>query len=57
MINARVQWAREIGAESCVTYTRYDNHPSIVNLLRCGFKFYVPDYKWAGDVHYFRRDL
>lgn len=57
MIHARVRWAREIGARTCITYTVFDNHPSIVNLLRSGFQFYVPHYRWAGDVHYFRRDL
>lgn len=57
MINARVRWGRKIGAERAVTYTVYDNHASIANLLRCGFRFYTPEWPWAGDVHYFCKDL
>ncbi len=58
MIHARVKWAREIGADSVVTYTLYDNHASIVSLLKAGFNFYHPSYAWAGRaVHYFCKDL
>lgn len=57
MIQARLRWAREIGADACITYTLYDNHASIANLLRCGFRFYRPAANWAGRVHYFWRDI
>jgi len=58
MIHARLRWAREISATCALTYTLFHNHASIVNLLKCGFRFYEPNWKWAGrDVHYFRRDL
>jgi GNAT superfamily N-acetyltransferase len=57
MLNARVKWCRVNGIQSVITYAIYDNWPSIVNLLRSGFRFYVPEWKWAGDVHYFYRDL
>lgn len=57
MINARIRWAREQDADFCITYTVHDNHASIVNLLRCGFRFYRPAHLWAGRVHYFWRDL
>lgn len=57
MIQARVQWSRDVGARAVITYTHYDNHASIANLLRCGFVFYTPRYRWAGDAHYFWRDV
>jgi GNAT superfamily N-acetyltransferase len=57
MIQTRLQWCRSVGAKTVITYTVYDNHASIINLLRCGFKFYFPVGQWAGDVHYFMREL
>ena len=57
MLRARERWARGAGHEFAVTYTSYDNHPSIVNLLRCGYQFYDPENPWAGDVHYFYKAL
>jgi GNAT superfamily N-acetyltransferase len=54
LIKARLRWAKKIGAVCAITYTVYDNHPSICNLLKCGFKFFHPEYAWAGRaVHYF----
>ncbi len=57
MIQARVQWAKEVGATMCITYVKYDNHASIVNLLRSGFRLYFPQWRYGGDVHYFKRKL
>jgi len=57
MIQARVRWAQEIGARDAITYVMFHNHPSIVNLLKSGFRFYTPSWKWAGDAHYFTRSL
>ena len=58
MIKARVQWARTMGCEQIITYTLYDNWASIYNLLKQGFEFYNPTYKWAGRrVHYFSKDI
>lgn len=57
MIHARLRWCKEIGAEYALTYTLYHNHASIVNLLKCGFKFDEPNWKWAGDVHYFAKEI
>ena len=58
MIRARVQWARDEAAEVVITYCTYDNHASLVNLLKCGFKLYHPSWKWGGtDVHYFTKQL
>ena len=57
MIRARLRWAKEIGAEYVITYTLFNNHASIVNLLRCGFRFDIPAWKWAGHVHYFAKNL
>ena len=57
MIKARVQWARMQGCHTCITYTVYDNHASIGNLLKQGFRFYHPVAPWAGkDVHYFMKE-
>lgn len=57
MIQTRLRWAREVDATFAITYTTYTNFASTMNLLKCGFKFYLPSYKWAGDVNYFIKDL
>ncbi len=58
MIDVRLRWAREIGATTVVTYVLYDNWASLINLIKKGFKFYSPGYRWAGkDVHYLMREL
>lgn len=63
MIRTRVVWARRlVGCDRVVTYCSPRNYPSMVNLLRCGFKFYEPTdesiepYGVAG-AHYFRLRL
>ena len=57
MIHARLRWCKEIGAEYAITYTLHNNHASIVNLLKCGFRFDVPAWRWAGDSHYFVKEI
>lgn len=60
MIRHRLRWAKRQGATHAVTYTLLHNYPSIVNLLRCGFRFAREPRGWAGvgsDVHYFERAL
>lgn len=58
MITTRCNWTRKRGFEYAITYCSFDNHPSIVNLLRCGFHFTRPIYPYGGKaVHYFIRYL
>ncbi len=58
MIKARVRWARMMGCTYAITYTVYDNWASITNLLKQGFQFYDPHYRWAGkNVHYFIKEI
>jgi GNAT superfamily N-acetyltransferase len=58
MVRVRERWAQEVGASCCLTYAIYSNYPSIINLLRCGYRFYRPQTKWGADrSHYFRRDF
>lgn len=60
MIRKRLKWGKEQGAVYAVTYTLRNNYPSIVNLLRCGFRFADKPRGWCGvgnDVHYFERQL
>ncbi len=57
MIRARLRWAKEIGAEYAITYVTHTNHASIVNLLKCGFRFDRPAWNWAGNVHYFTKEI
>ena len=56
MIRARVRWARGIaGCDRVITYTSLKNYESMVNLLRCGFRFYVPTVEFDGpNFHYMR---
>ena len=48
LIRARVSWARKQGIKQAVTYTVLDNPASSNNLIRCGFKLYIPEWKWGG---------
>lgn len=58
MIYTRCNWARRRGLEFAITYCLYSNHESIVNLLRCGFRFTKPAYYYGGrHAHYFKREL
>lgn len=57
MIRHRVRWAKAQGARYAITYAIKSNYPSLTNLIRAGFRFYVPATSWAGDVHYFERKL
>ena len=60
MIQHRLRWGKRQGALYAVTYTLLKNYPSMVNLLRCGFRFANEPRGWPfiGDkVHYFERQL
>lgn len=58
MIRLRERWARSIGAGGCITYTTLKNYSSMVNLERCGYRYYYPSRWWAGEnTHYFRKDF
>jgi hypothetical protein len=58
MIDVRVRWARTFDdCQHVITYTTYENHPSITNLIKSGFRFYTPHYRYAGAVHYFQKVL
>lgn len=43
MIRARVAWARRIGATGAISYIALRNYQSMVNLLKCGFRFYTSE--------------
>jgi GNAT superfamily N-acetyltransferase len=60
LIRYRLQWARRQGAIYAVTYTLLHNYPSIMNLVKCGFRFAKTPRGWIGvgsDVHYFEIQL
>lgn len=60
LIQHRLRWAKRQGALYAVTYTLRDNYPSMVNLIRCGFKFASTPRGWYGygpNVHYFEKQL
>lgn len=58
LIRVREQWARRQGIKAMLTYTTYENHASISNLLKSGYRFYTPAWHWAGpDVHYYQKRL
>lgn len=60
MIRTRVAWAHTlVGCDRVVTYCAPRNYPSLVNLLRCGFRLYEPKDEgiepWGvAGAHYFR---
>lgn len=53
MIQTRLRYAKEHGFDAVLTYTVVWNTPSLVNLLKCGFKTFEPAYRWAGTAIYF----
>jgi len=58
MIRVRIAWATRQGAARVITDALFSDHPSIVNLLRCGLPFDTPAQPWVGkEVHYFARQL
>ncbi len=57
LIRARIAKARRIGWSYLITNT-YRNPASVNSLIACGFKAYIPTYKWAGaDAQYWRRKI
>ena len=58
MIRVREAWARKQGAKRIITYVSHANAPSLVNLIRCGYRFYTPTTLYAGKrFHYLEKDL
>jgi len=58
LIIKRLRWAKKKGYLEAETYTTLKNYSSIINLLRCGFRFETPASMWVGeDIHYFRKRL
>lgn len=60
LIKARLNWAKKIGADTAYTYTTLKNYPSMLNLLKCGFKLYDPtgpDAYVGPEYHYYFYDL
>ncbi len=54
LIRQRIRWAAANGCTHVITYTTWDNYPSMLSLLGCGFRFYRPEWAWAGrDMHYY----
>lgn len=58
LIKARVNYAKRKGFKVVITYTTVQNIKSFVNLIKCKFTPYLPEYAYAGKyVNYLRRDL
>jgi GNAT superfamily N-acetyltransferase len=59
MIRARVTWARQLGAIDAITYVALKNYDSIVNLLKCGFRFYeaATNDDAKDDFHFLRLNI
>lgn len=60
MIRTRVTWAKRQGVKHVLTYVSNKNYLSMVNLLRCGFRFcnpeVVPD-RWSKTYHFMLLNL
>ena len=56
MIRRRVKWAIDQGSHRVFTYVTLKNYESMINLLRCKFRFYHGH--WVGpEVHYLELKL
>lgn len=57
-IAVREAWARRNDFGVALTYCLYENHSSLANLIKSGYRLYEPEYQWVGrDVHYFIKEL
>ena len=58
LIKRRVDKSIELGAGRVITYVAPDNVISGNNLIKCGFKLYVPDFEYGVDgAIYFQKKL
>jgi GNAT superfamily N-acetyltransferase len=57
MIRTRIAWAKRVGARGVITYVSLKNYSSLVNLLKCGFRFYTSPSDDAEDFHFLRIDF
>jgi RimJ/RimL family protein N-acetyltransferase len=47
MVYCRERQARNVGYRRIVSYTAKDNIVSGNNLIKCGYKLYIPEYEWG----------
>lgn len=58
LVRARERGARKDGYRRLVTYTSVYNTHSSNNLIRCGYRLYVPEYDWGlVGANYWERKL
>lgn len=56
LIRARLRAIQAAGGNIAYTYTAIDNPASANSLIAEGFRAYVPEWRWAGDMNYWRRN-
>ena len=57
-IRVREQFAKRNGFKKIITYTNKENYQSMNSLIKSGYKFYTPEYKYVGETfHYFIKEL
>lgn len=49
LISIREKYAKKHGFRKVITYVMKDNYASLFTLIRCDYKMYTPEYKYAGD--------
>lgn len=52
-IRHRLRWLKRHGYKWAVTYVSHDNYNSVGNLIRCGFRFYKPEWQYAGPGYFY----
>ncbi len=58
LIKARCRDAKSKGVRWAITYTSLVNAASFGSLQSCGFKMYLPEFRWAGtEFIYWRKQL
>jgi GNAT superfamily N-acetyltransferase len=50
LIRRRVRWARGLGLREVITDTSLDNVASSNNLMKAGFRLYLPEHPWGLPV-------
>lgn len=56
LIRARLRGIKAQGGKVAYTYTMIDNPASAQSLIGCGFRPYIPAWRWVGpNINYWRR--
>lgn len=58
MVRIREKYAKSKGYDIFISYVKHDNIISAINLEKCGYRLYLPEWRYGGDtVLYFMKQI